>query len=311
MRVEHYTLPVLALFAFAASLWFNMVTDSPLLRSPASAANGQSGSAESTLFGNATAHTAAVGEVTRDRLVAYWNFNEGEGVTVLDGSLKGNTGVLTGGPQWVAGREGTGLYLDGVDDHVIVNDSITLDLTNRFTLAAWVKPDERHVGRILSKNGFRESTRGGYVLSVNNDTFEYSVQGLASIASSRMPVLPKTWRHVVVTYSSGAAPTTRLFIDGQRVLSSSVQKPIKNSEPLLIGRGNDGLYFKGVIDEVRIYDKAFLDSDIEKIYAAYNDVPFPPENVVEEEGEMKAGTTAFTEFFSQIGGVLGAFVNPQ
>ena len=73
-------------------------------------------------------------------LVAYWKFDEGTGTTTADSSGNGNTGTLTNGPLWTAGRIGNALYFDGIDDNVTVPDSNSLDLSNSFTLSAWVNP---------------------------------------------------------------------------------------------------------------------------------------------------------------------------
>ena len=73
-------------------------------------------------------------------LVAYWKFDEGTGTTAADSSANGNTGTLTNGPSWAAGIAGNALYFDGIDDNVTVMDSNSLDLSNSFTLSAWVNP---------------------------------------------------------------------------------------------------------------------------------------------------------------------------
>jgi hypothetical protein len=59
-------------------------------------------------------------------LVAYWKFDEGTGTTTADSSGNGNTGILTNGPLWTAGRIGNALYFDGIDDNVTVADSNSL-----------------------------------------------------------------------------------------------------------------------------------------------------------------------------------------
>jgi len=51
-------------------------------------------------------------------LVGWWRLDDGSGDTALDSSDYGNHGTLNGGPQWVAGKLGGALQLDGVDDFV-------------------------------------------------------------------------------------------------------------------------------------------------------------------------------------------------
>src|SRR5213592_4641011 len=56
-------------------------------------------------------------------LVGYWNFDdiiavEGIGLTAADLSGNNNTGVLTNGPLWTAGKLNGGLSFDGIDDYI-------------------------------------------------------------------------------------------------------------------------------------------------------------------------------------------------
>ncbi len=52
-----------------------------------------------------------------------------------------NTGTISGATRTTAGRYGSALSFDGVNDIVNVADSASLDLTNRATLEAWVNPN--------------------------------------------------------------------------------------------------------------------------------------------------------------------------
>jgi hypothetical protein len=42
--------------------------------------------------------------------------------------------------------------------------------------------------------------------------------------------------------------------------------PTGNTKPVLIGRRDDGLYFNGSIDDVRIYDRALSSGEIKQVY---------------------------------------------
>src|SRR6185295_10097251 len=78
--------------------------------------------------------------------VAAYGFNENTGVTVLDASTNANTGTIMGGATWVAGKFGSALSFDGVDDRVFVNSSSSLNLSTAMTLEAWVQPTAAQSG---------------------------------------------------------------------------------------------------------------------------------------------------------------------
>jgi hypothetical protein len=70
-----------------------------------------------------------------------------------------------------------------------------------------------------------------------------------------------TWTHVAMTYDG---TTLRLFVNGLQVRASVVGGPMPVSgQPLRIG-GNSvwGEYFRGMIDEVRIYNRALTAAEI-------------------------------------------------
>ena len=72
--------------------------------------------------------------------VGAWGFDEANGTTAGDASGRGNNGTIAGATRTTAGKIGSALSFDGINDLVTVPDSASLDLTNRATLEAWVYP---------------------------------------------------------------------------------------------------------------------------------------------------------------------------
>jgi hypothetical protein len=70
-------------------------------------------------------------------LVGYWNFDQGPGTVVLDQSVNGNDGTISGDPTWVDGVCGNALDFDGDDYVEIPVPGIDL-VPNPFTICAWV-----------------------------------------------------------------------------------------------------------------------------------------------------------------------------
>ena len=69
--------------------------------------------------------------------VAAYGFDEGSGTVFGDSSGNNNAGSIAGA-TWAAGRSGTALSFDGINDIATVPDSASLDLTTGMTLEAWV-----------------------------------------------------------------------------------------------------------------------------------------------------------------------------
>ncbi|MFV1982501.1 MAG: hypothetical protein ACC657_03095, partial [Thiohalomonadales bacterium] len=73
---------------------------------------------------------------------AYWNFDEGTGTTIVDGSGNGNDGTFVNEPTWyTAGRHGGAIDFDGGNDYITVPDSIGVNPTAAISVEAWVRSD--------------------------------------------------------------------------------------------------------------------------------------------------------------------------
>jgi len=93
---------------------------------------------------------------------------------------------------------------------------------------------------------------------------EFSLAGITGADIETPLPTTGTWHHIAGTYDGS---TIRLYVDGVEKASSSVSGPIQTSStPLYIGNkpfsSYSGDYFKGIIDEVRIYNRALLHQEI-------------------------------------------------
>ena len=69
-------------------------------------------------------------------LISHWKLDEGTGTTTTD-SAASSSGTLRNGATWTAGRSGTAVNMDGVNDYISLP---SLEVTgSAITLAAWVK----------------------------------------------------------------------------------------------------------------------------------------------------------------------------
>jgi hypothetical protein len=210
-----------------------------------------------------TATSAAVNVTVknvRSAPVAAYSFDAGSGATVADRSGLGNSGSIAGATWTSSGRFGGALSFDGVDDWVTVADSSSLDLQNGMTLEAWVKP--------VSTDGFQAALikEGGTDLAYGM----YATSAYGSMVATPRPsswmggnvdlgatqgLQANTWTHVATTYDRSM---WRLYVNGTEVASRPLTTAIPvSSGPLRIG--GDAVWpeqFKGLIDEVRVYERA-------------------------------------------------------
>ena len=207
--------------------------------------------------------TVNVSNTSVPGLVAAWSFDDGAGTTATDATGKGLNGTVSGA-TWTAGKFGTSLSFNGVSDWVTVPDADSLDLTTGMTLEAWVNPaalsgfttvmlKERTGGLAYSLYASDNSNRppSGYIRRTSD---------VGTVGTTLLPL--NAWSHLAATYD---AATLRLFVNGVQVASRATTGAIATSTGVLRIGGNSvwGEYFKGLIDEVRVYNRALSAAEIQ------------------------------------------------
>jgi hypothetical protein len=201
-------------------------------------------------------------------LVGYWSFDEGAGTTAYDASGKGNNGTLVNGPKWTNGKFGQALSFDGVDDYVDFGDIDMLEFTGTapFSVAAWLWLDPAiSSSHIISKEGSSATGVQGWQFGWLGSTIRLIRwrDGNPNVCSFTVPT--GKWIHVVFTYDGSII---RGYLNGgfQTSLSSTFEI-IGTAYPFRIGaRPYGGYYYKGLIDEVRIYNRALSEEEIRYLY---------------------------------------------
>ena len=229
---------------------------------------------------NVTLYAKTEQAINEAGLVGYWKFDEGTGTIAHDSSVNGNDGILMNDPTWVDGIVGKALRFDQLGQYINVLDSNSLDIgTSDFTLAAWVYSEDRSglpygAGAILSKTllGWPPP---GYFFGISNNgsiCFELtrSPGGPENFVNgaSNVPVPMNEWHYVAITFQRNG--NAIFYLDGNQVGSvdiSSEMGDISNDRPLLIGESETySNQFKGVIDEVKIYNRCL---STEEVWAEY------------------------------------------
>jgi len=199
-------------------------------------------------------------------LVAYWKFDEGTGITASDSSGNGNHGTLVNGPQWSTGIAGKALYFNGSNNNVLVPDSNSLDLTGPYTLSAWVNPATPFADfrSILVKN-YRYYLYSSVVGYCGDGTPLGGFSGVDNnIVCDSISIPANTWTNISLAYDG---LTLTLYRNGVSVASSTASEQISPTPGTLqIGASEYGEFFKGLIDEVRVYNRALTSSEIQSIY---------------------------------------------
>jgi hypothetical protein len=201
-------------------------------------------------------------------LVAAYSFDESGGAIVKDASGSGNDGTLTNATR-APGKHGSALSFNGTSAFVSVADSPSLDLTTGMTLEAWVNPDA--LGTTWRTVVFKTASAGMvYSLYANRSTTVPAGQvniGGEQNANGTAALPLNTWSHLAATFDGGSL---RLYVNGSLVATRAVAGPVPTSTGALRLGGNSiwGEFYSGLIDDVRVYNRALSQTQLQADMAA-------------------------------------------
>jgi hypothetical protein len=219
--------------------------------------------AGNTRTSSAVTVTVSNPDVSTAGLRAAYAFDDGSGTTALDSSGNGKTASLVGATWSTSGKFGGAVSLNGTGAEV---DPPTLGTFYKtgFTYEAWVlkQSSKVDVGLLGSWVG---GQNGGPMLWVDHVNGRYRLTLGASFGnyldSGRTPAVGQ-WQHVAATYDG---TTARIYIDGVQTASTTFTANVGDSNTWRIGAygSPSGGFFDGLVDNVRIYDRALSANEVQ------------------------------------------------
>jgi hypothetical protein len=208
---------------------------------------------------------AEAGPTELPGLVGYWPFDEDGGALTADRSGKGNDGLVIGG-TWSTGILGGALHSNGDSDRMRVGDLDGAGFPSSGTISLWFNTENVDGDWILDSY---DPTRSHIVLSVrraeSTHPIEFLVQmtkggdaaAAANVFSATTPITLGMWKHVIVVWNTTTAHEAFFYADDKLVAHKILDSSWRPTQQLfsLFQRGCCG-GFAGLIDEMRLYDRA-------------------------------------------------------
>src|ERR1051325_4726007 len=192
-------------------------------------------------------------------------------------SVGTNHGVLVNGVGFVPGISGQGFRLDGTN-FVRVPDSASLNLIDELTIQMWFKRDQNlPPGTTFTLLDKRTATLANYGAVMSQDfglQLYYNSGAGFAISSSPVPS-GGVWHHFAGTYRQRPGGVELItYLDGSAVRTNTLNGTLAaavNNAPVSIGSAMNGnaAYFKGVIDEVALYNYALSPSEVSSNFMAF------------------------------------------
>jgi hypothetical protein len=221
-------------------------------------------------------------------LVGSWRFDEGSGTTAFDSSGNGNDGIIEGDAQWVKGQFGGALEFNGQNARVVA-PHIPLD-SRSFTITMWVYPVLYTSEQVVISQVQSNST---------NTSLHYRIYGPGSgrvrmgFYSNDLDTTTNldenNWYHITFWYDF-ENQNRRIYINGVLEAEASATPYLGTSGNTVIGMwDNTAQWFRGIIDDVRIYTRPLMDAEILGVMSGggaeypFASAPVPADGVYHED----------------------------
>jgi len=184
--------------------------------------------------------------------VAYWRLDETEGDVAHD-SVAANDAVVIGNAIWQvdAGQIGGAIQLDGITGYVKAPPVLN-PADSPFSVLGWIKCST--AGQVI----LSQSRGQDWLLTDSGGALMTDLKGAGQQSKalrSQVVITDGEWHHVALTWGDRRT----LYVDEVSVAEDEPALPADISEGVHIGAGADlesGTFFSGLIDEVRIYNRA-------------------------------------------------------
>ena len=197
-------------------------------------------------------------------LISKWHLNDNLDTTNVVDSEGANNGTFNdagGNPNTsahhVVGHIGTGaLDFDGSDDYVTLTNPLN---ASAGTISFWINPDTQ------AENKHIICDINGYIairyLTANNLNFIIN-DGVAKNTSSQT-ITTGVWTHIVATWDSS---NIKLYVNASQVGSDVAAGALGGTASNLQVGGKTTVKYDGKIDEVRVYNGALEQWEIDFLY---------------------------------------------
>lgn len=206
----------------------------------------------------------------RNSCVGHWRPSRGpSGNLLIDGTGRTPPATLVNGPTWTPsggnGGSGYALQFDGVNDHVNCGSGISPTFgPGNVTFSQWIRITTAIELKLIVTKGNASAGPAIFTRAANNRV-EFRCPGAGSITSSDGSIAAEQWYHIVATRTGNVG---QIYIDGLPNGSGLVGTSAwVSSSPFVVGTDTiNGQFFRGLIDDVSIFDRALTASEVLELY---------------------------------------------
>lgn len=209
-----------------------------------------------------------VGTCPTSGLVANWKLDEVSGTMASDsvGSYHGTLTNMAPATDWVAGKISNGLDFDGDNDYVQISG--LLGQPANFSISFWMNarsPQDSGGGDIVNIGDYIQIRISQYCIYTylwNGSNYNGPTDCVNYLGSG--------WHHVVIIMDD-TNNSQKIYVDGAQRATTSISSSIVwtgQATVTMLGRAPtySDTNFNGVLDDVRVYNRALSADDVTALY---------------------------------------------
>ncbi|MDF7808663.1 PKD domain-containing protein [Pontiellaceae bacterium B12219] len=215
-----------------------------------------------------------IGTTTQAALVGHWAFDETSGTTASNSAAAGLYDGTVISPVWTTnGVIGGALELNGTDCTVWNFGDVMSTVSDEITVSFWCARD---VVANQNANGFSAYTATN-IRELNNhlpfDTTVYWDAGYVGTVRQRIQLNDESlfdgrWHHWAFT-KNAASGDMAIYHDGAVVVAgTNLTASLDSITKFYIGSEGGKMFFKGMMDDFRVYDNELSATEISNLYSA-------------------------------------------
>jgi hypothetical protein len=202
-------------------------------------------------------------------LVTMWHMDEGTGNFIYD-ATDNNNDALINGAGWVPGKKGSALSFDGENNWIMVTQTFILHNSTEATISFWINPadtshrpifwtrsDNSDLDRFHLFSGWDDQPRIGF-------DYRSPVGDLHDFVGIDVPL--NQWTHIAITRSGN---DYSFYRNGQlvdQITDANPSTPTYEGSWYIGRRETGGTFYKGLLDEIALYNRALSPEEILNIY---------------------------------------------
>ena len=218
-----------------------------------------------------------------DGLVSFWTLDEADidGDTVKD-IVGNNHGTMSGRPKIVEGKINQALEFDGASSFVDCGGDESLNLTDALTIEVWMKPNSAGEGGINAGPVCRAIAGGSWNWQLRYNApgsfmgFQFNAApGGSTWISVQENLKPGEWYHIIGTFDGSDIVC---YLNAEEKDRGSIAGINGSGDNFFIGQDGWVNVFDGVVDEVRMYNRALTPTEVRQNYESRSQLAVEPDS---------------------------------